>query len=98
MINDASSILTPLLFEQVDRDAFTAGLNTLLREALDLWSQAQKSPERILASTEGSEWDMGWGYHKEHDDAIPLTATEFALIPRSEEPVLIPAGILSWES
>ena len=85
-VDDASSLLAPLLFSQADSEAFRSGLEALLRDAVELWTQAQKSPERILASTEGRRWN--WGFHKEHDDAVSLTPAQTALIPSSEEPLL----------
>ena len=86
MVGDVSRILNPLLFDQAHRDAFAAGLHILLREALDLWSQAQKSPERILASTDVRIGE--WEYPEEHEDAVPLTTEQSALVPSSEEPVI----------
>ena len=82
VVDDARSILNPLLFDEVHGNAFAAGLNTLLLESLDLWSQVQKSPERVLASMEGKNWD--WGSHEEHDAAISLTAAELALVSSSQ--------------
>ena len=82
VVDGARSILNPLLFNEVHSNAFAAGFNTLLLESLDLWSQAQKSRERVLASIEGKNWD--WGSHKEHDDAVSLTAAELALVSSSE--------------
>jgi len=74
------SLLAPLLFNQTQSEAFKSGLEALL------WSQAQKSPERILAGTEGKSWN--WGFHEEHDDAVSLTAAQTALTLSSEEPVM----------
>lgn len=84
--DNAGSLLAPLLFNQTQSEAFKSGLEALLRDAVELWSQAQKSPERILAGTEGKGWN--WGFHEEHDDAVSLTAAQTALIPSSEEPVM----------
>ena len=84
--DDVKSILKPLLFDQAQRDAFVTGLHTLLCKALDLWSQAQKSLERILASTEVKNGE--WGFHEEHEDAVSLTAEQTTLVPSSEEPLM----------
>lgn len=86
VVDDVKNILKPLLFEQTQHDAFVTGLHTLLCEALDLWSQAQKSPERILASTEVENGE--WGFHDEHEDAVSLTAEQTAFVPSSEEPLM----------
>lgn len=55
--DNAGSLLAPLLFNQTESEAFKRGLEVLLRDAVELWSQAQKSPERILARTEGKGWN-----------------------------------------
>lgn len=86
IVDESVGILRPLLYDQACTYAFMTGLNALLRKALDLWRQAQQSPERIMASIEGANW--GWASHKEHDDAVPLTPAEAALFPNSEEPVM----------
>ena len=88
IINDVTdsvgNILAPLLFSQTLDKEFKAGFKTLLRDSLALWSQAQKSPDRILATTEGRHWD--WGFHEEDEDAVLLTPEQTALISSSEEP------------
>ena len=83
----ASSLLAPLLFGQAHSEAFKSGLEVLLRDTLELWSHAQRSPGRILASTEDRGWN--WGFHKEHDDAVSLTPAQTTLIPSSAEPLMI---------
>ncbi len=85
VVDGVKSILNPLLFDEGHSNAFVAGLNGLLLEFLDLWSQAQKSPELVLASIEDNDWD--WDCHKEYDDAVSLTDAELALVS-SPEPVM----------
>ena len=102
VLDGARSILNPLLFNEVQSNKFAVGLNTLLLEFLELWRQAQKSSERVLACVKDDYWD--WGSHKEHDSVTSLTATELALVS-SSEPIMTlfprvysPKNSVSWHS
>ena len=83
----ASALLYPLIFTQANSEKFNRELKSLLHDAIELWSQAQKSPERILASLENRDGD--WNCYEEFDDAISLTPAQKAVLsPASVEPVM----------
>ena len=86
MLTNTAEFLAPLLFDAASREAFATGLKALLREALELWSQAETCPERVLASTEGKGWS--WGSYNEHDAAVKLTAAQTAVVASPEEPLM----------
>ena len=84
--SDVGELLGPLLFTEADSKLFRDGLEALLGDAVQLWTQVQKSPGKIIASVEGRGWD--WDSHEEYENAVSLTAAQKALIPGSEEPVM----------
>ena len=87
IVEEIDLVLAPLFLSQVDRVAFKIDLKALLHSAAEIWSRTQKSPEKIVASSEGRPWD--WGYHQEHERAVRLSAEQIALAPISDYPLMI---------
>ena len=83
----ANTVLSPLLFSQAIGESFQLELKALLYRAVDLWSQVQRSPERVLASSK--QKNEKFSYYEEFDDGEGLTAAEKAVHnPVTVEPVM----------
>ena len=84
---EVDQVLAPLFLNQVDRVAFKIDLKAFLHSAVETWSRTQKSPEKVIASSEGKAWD--WGFHQEHETVIQVTSEQIALAPVYDYPVMV---------
>lgn len=75
-------LLNPLLFTSAAREGFQSALRELLKEAVQLWSSAQRSASkwRVLNDPElrgfNGIQEQDWGLNEEYDQAVELTGDQ----------------------
>ena len=84
---EVDQVVAPLFLNQVDRVAFKIDLKAFLHCAIETWSRTQKSPDKVIASSEGKAWD--WGFHQEHERVVQVTSEQIALAPVYDYPVMV---------